>query len=234
MSIRVYGNAPAGEHHARYITNFNTKYPKGYRLIIAFGLCNQDGSEAVYGPDGEPLNAVIVCNATKGDNPKSVAHKVRKAMLMAEEYDPFTSAFKVPSFEELEQSLPDSSHRVLTIAVERRKAENGEVLSLVTCIRQPRDGQWFTVRQTYDGPPYSWLTKDGQRKKLSDKQLAELPPFEREVYEHWTISCSHPKWTDDAGRFVPLSEAEVAALESFHRPQYEVARVQAMLRQGPP
>jgi hypothetical protein len=106
------------------------------------------------------------------------------------------------------------------------------VLSLVSHIKQPRDGQWFGVRQPYGGPPYSWLTKDVQRKKLREKQLAELPAFEREVYEHWSMDCSHPKWTDDGGRFVPLSEDEVGALSSLHRPQYEVARVKAMLGQG--
>ena len=234
MSLQVYGNAPSGEHHARYVGHSNIKYPKGYRLIIAFGLCNQDGTEAIYGQDGDPLTAVIVANVPKGDNPKSLAYKVRKAMLTAEEYDPFASAFKAPGWDHFEEPLPDGSNRVLTIAVERKKGENGESLSLVSHIKQPRNGQWFGVRQPYDGPPYNWLTKDGTQKKLSDKQLAGLPAFEREVYEHWTMSCSHPKWTDDAGRFVPLADAEVAGLERFHRPQYEVARVKAMLGQGSP
>jgi hypothetical protein len=204
------------------------------RLVIGFGLCSEDGSEAIYGADGEPVTAVIVANVPKGDNPKSVAHKVRKAMLTADEYDPFSSAFHVPAWDHFKEPLPDGSNRVLTIKVERTKASNGAWLSLVSHIRQPRDGVWFGVRQTYDGPPYPWLTMDGQRKPLSENERGELSGFERDVYDFWTMDCSNPKWTDEAGRFVPLSEGEVAALGSLHRPQYEVARVKTALGRANP
>lgn len=232
MSVQIYGNAPAGEHYARYVSNFNTKYPKGLRLVIAFGLCTPDGSEAIYGGDDEPLTAVIVCNVPKGDNPKSVAHKVRKAMLTADEYDPFTSAFKVPPWEHFEQPLPDGSHRVLNVQIEQTKANDGAWLSLVSHIRQPRDGAWFTVRQTYDGPPYPWLTMDGQRKKLSEKELAELPRLERDIYDFWTMDCSTTAWARPNGQFVSLSDAELSALDPLNRIHYEVAR--AKHRSRPP
>jgi hypothetical protein len=133
----------------------------------------------------------------------------------------------VPEWAEFEQPLPDGSPRVPTIAVDRTKAENGEMLSLVTHIKQPSEGAWISVRPSYDGLPYSRLTKYGQQKKLSEKHLAELTAFERDVYELWTTGCSDPKWTGDAGRLMPFPEAGVAALRNFHRPQYKVARIKA-------
>ena len=96
-----YPNAPTGEHMAVFVRVETRLLKKGYghRLLVYFLIMDADGDEPSVDNSGDNYYAVAVCNVPKGNNPKSKAYKIRKAMLLPDEYDPVQAALGLPNWD---------------------------------------------------------------------------------------------------------------------------------------
>ncbi|WP_207479617.1 hypothetical protein [Arenibaculum pallidiluteum] len=151
----IYGNAPEGEYNAMLVSaepaRFNgSKAPN--RFVVGFALMNEQGTDTCEDPNGDTLYAVAVCNITKGGfNPKSKSVKIRKALLTADEYDPFKHARWVPEWDHFLKLRPDGTSQVFKIRTQWR-SEGRKAVSVVTHIQRPRDGQWACIEGEFEGP----------------------------------------------------------------------------------
>ena len=102
MTIRIKStsNCPTGEYPAIFCNSEVVKYPKGKRQILSFLIMNEDNTKPRSNNMGDNYYAVAVCNPSKGSNPKSKVHKILKAMLTEDEYDPLHSELALPSMDE--------------------------------------------------------------------------------------------------------------------------------------
>ena len=91
MTIRIKSasNCPSGEYPAIFCNSEVVKYPKGKRQILSFLIMNEDNTKPRSNNMGENYYAAAVCNPSNGGNPKSKVHKILKAMLTKDEYEPF-------------------------------------------------------------------------------------------------------------------------------------------------
>ena len=80
-----YTNCPSGEYWATFCNSGVKKYPRGKREIISFLILNEDKKTPRLNNKGEPYYSTIICNQSKGSNPKSKVSKIKKAMLTKEE-----------------------------------------------------------------------------------------------------------------------------------------------------
>ncbi len=103
----VFGNAPMGDHPAIFIAAETVKYPKGLRRVFGFLVLNVYLSAPLQNDQGHPIYSVDVCNASKGKNPKSKPHKICKAMLQPDEYDPIDAALEVPEPGRIDAALDE-------------------------------------------------------------------------------------------------------------------------------
>ena len=94
-----YANCPSGEYWATFCNSEVKKYPRGKREIISFLILNEDKKTPRLNNKGEPYYSTIICNQSKGSNPKSKVSKIKKAMLTKEEYDPIDVCLGVPNFD---------------------------------------------------------------------------------------------------------------------------------------
>ena len=236
--VTVYGDAPEGEHPAIFVSAQRTKYPKGPRLIFQFLILNSDQESPLENEEGEPYYAVAVCNVSKGTNPKSKAYKICKAMLRPDEYDPVEVAIAVPSWEHFAQENPDGTRRIIWVRVERR-GPIGQLISLVTHIKKPRDGVWEHIEGKFDGRRhFPWLNKDGSFRGLSkeeDRALFASSPDDYHLYEFWNNDPPRGSaiWLDKQGQFVPLSPEQISSLDGWVKDFYRVAQHKAELGQLP-
>ncbi len=215
----VFGNAPNGDHPAIFIAAETVKYPKGLRRIFGFLVLNEDQSAPLQNEEGDPLYAVAVCNGSKGKNPKSKPHKICKAMLRSDEYDPIDAALEVPEPEHFTRRNEDGSHRVLWIRVEEKQTA-GRQVSVVTHIKRPRDGEWECIEGQYEGRSraaeqpsepgarQSWLNPDGTYRSLTQDEEKSLPLDEFEMYtiKNQPLMQEGDPWVDEQGGFVELGE----------------------------
>ena len=238
LPVTVYGDAPEGEHPAIFVGAQRFRFPKGTRLIFQFLILNSDQEAPLENEQGEPYYAVAVCNDSRGTNPKSKAYKICKAMLRPDEYDPVEAAIAVPNWEHFSQANPDGTRRIIWARVERR-GPIGQLISLVTHIKRPRDGVWEHIEGKFEGRRhFPWLNKDGSFRGLSkeeDRALFASSPDDYHLYEFWNNDPPRGKaiWLDKQGHFVPLSPEQISSLDGWVKDFYQVAQYKAELGQLP-
>ena len=136
----AYANCPSGEYWAVFCNSEVKKYPKGWKEIISFLILNEDKKTPRLNNKGEPYYSTIICNQSKGSNPKSKVSKIKKAMLTKEEYDPL----------DIHLGLPNISYfykRIMQVRVTTK--ETG--MNFITHIQKPRDNQWECIEGEFEG-----------------------------------------------------------------------------------
>ena len=137
----AYANCPSGEYWAILSNSEVKKYPnKGYREVLTFLILNDDKQTPKLNNKEEPYYSTIICNKSKGSNPKSKVSKIIKAMLTKEEYDPL----------DIHLGLPNISYfykRIMQVRVTTK--ETG--MNFITHIQKPRDNQWECIEGEFEG-----------------------------------------------------------------------------------
>ena len=135
-----YANCPPGEYWATFCNSEVKKYPRGKREIISFLILNEDKKTPRLNNKGEPYYSTIICNQSKGSNPKSKVSKIKKSMLKKEEYDPIDVHLGLPTIDTFYK-------RILKVKV-CPKSNNK---NFITHIQRPRDNQWECIEGEFDG-----------------------------------------------------------------------------------
>ena len=150
MTIRIKStsNCPTGEYPAIFCNSEVVKYPKGKRQILSFLIMNEDNTKPRSNNMGDNYYAVAVCNPSKGSNPKSKVHKILKAMLTEDEYDPLHSELALPSIDEY---LPSKGAPNRIIRVRVKKVGDEKQASVVCHIQRPRDKEWECIEGEFEG-----------------------------------------------------------------------------------
>ena len=136
----AYANCPSGEYWAILSNSEVKKYPKGSREVLTFLILNDDKQTPKLNNKEEPYYSTIICNKSKGSNPKSKVSKIKKAMLTKEEYDPL----------DIHLGLPNISYfykRIMQVRVTTK--ETG--MNFITHIQKPRDNQWECIEGEFEG-----------------------------------------------------------------------------------
>ena len=136
----AYANCPSGEYWAIFSNSEVKKYPKGSREVLTFLILNDDKQTPKLNNKEEPYYSTIICNKSKGSNPKSKVSKIIKAMLTKEEYDPL----------DIHLGLPNISYfykRIMQVRVTTK--ETG--MNFITHIQKPRDNQWECIEGEFEG-----------------------------------------------------------------------------------
>ena len=112
----------------------------GFILFLTFLILNDDKQTPKLNNKEEPYYSTIICNKSKGSNPKSKVSKIIKAMLTKEEYDPL----------DIHLGLPNISYfykRIMQVRVTTK--ETG--MNFITHIQKPRDNQWECIEGEFEG-----------------------------------------------------------------------------------
>ena len=157
-----YANCPSGEYWAAFCNSEDQKYPRGKREILSFVILNEDKKTPLLNNKGEPYYSTIICNQSKGSNPKSKVSKIKNAMLTKEEYDPIDVCLGLPNFDNFNK-------RKMKIRVTTK----GTGMNFVTHIQRPRDGQWECIEGEFEGIYF----KDPYKLYLKHKN--KIRPIER-------------------------------------------------------
>jgi len=183
-------------------------------LLVSFLIMNEDHTEPLKNNLDDNYYAVAACNPPKGNNPKSKAFKIRKAMLLAEEYDPIGVAVGMPDWTHFSYD-PEKPLRIIRIKVEHR---GEEPVSVVTHIKRPRDGEWECIEGEFEGT-YQKFHLGIEFEKVLEKR----PQSQRREYEEapTTYFSIRSPWVDQDGYLVRLSKDEVEALGTFDKKAYE-------------
>ena len=136
----AYTNCPSGEYWAAFCNSEVKKYPKGKREILSFLILNDDKETPRLNNKEEPYYSTIICNESKGSNPKSKVSKIKKSMLKKEEYDPIDVHLGLPTIDTFYK-------RILKVKV-CPKSNNK---NFITHIQRPRDNQWECIEGEFDG-----------------------------------------------------------------------------------
>ena len=136
----AYTNCPSGEYWAVFYNSEVKKYPKGWKEIISFLILNEDKKTPRLNNKGEPYYSTIICNQSKGSNPKSKVSKIKKAMLTKEEYDPLDIHLGLPN-------ISSFFKRIMQVRVTTK--ETG--MNFITHIQRPRDNQWECIEGEFEG-----------------------------------------------------------------------------------
>ena len=136
----AYTNCPSGEYWAAFCNSEVKKYPKGKREVLTFLILNDDKETPKINNKEEPYYSTIICNESKGSNPKSKVSKIKKAILTKEEYDPIDIHLGLPTIETFYK-------RILKVKV-CPKSNNK---NFITHIQRPRDDQWECIEGEFEG-----------------------------------------------------------------------------------
>ena len=136
----AYTNCPSGEYWAAFCNSEVKKYPKGKREILSFLILNDDKKTPRLNNKEEPYYSTIICNESKGSNPKSKVSKIKKSMLKKEEYDPIDVHLGLPTIDTFYK-------RILKVKV-CPKSNNK---NFITHIQRPRDDQWECIEGEFEG-----------------------------------------------------------------------------------
>ena len=136
----AYANCPSGEYWAIFSNSEIKKYPKGKREVLTFLILNDDKETPKINNKEEPYYSTIICNESKGSNPKSKVSKIKKAMLTKEEYNPIDIHLGLPTIETFYK-------RILKVKV-CPKSNNK---NFITHIQRPRDNQWECIEGEFEG-----------------------------------------------------------------------------------
>jgi len=182
-----YTNCPSGEYWAAFCNSKVTKYPKGWKEIISFLILNEDKKTPRLNNKGEPYYSTIICNQSKGSNPKSKVSKIKKAMLTKEEYDPL----------DIHLGLPNISYffkRIMKVRVTTK--ETG--MNFITHIQRPRDNQWECIEGEFEGiyfkDPYKLYLKLKHKIRRIERGGCE------EDIQHYLLDKTMP-YVDSEGNF---------------------------------
>ena len=141
IRFTAYTNCPSGEYWAILVNSEVKKFPnKGYREVLTFLILNDDKQTPKLNNKEEEYYSTIICNKSKGSNPKSKVSKIKKAMLTKEEYDPL----------DIHLGLPHISYfynRIMQIRVATKKTGK----NFITHIQKPRDSQWECIEGKFEG-----------------------------------------------------------------------------------
>jgi hypothetical protein len=219
MTIRIKStsNCPTGEYPAIFCNSEVVKYPKGKRQILSFLIMNEDNTKPRSNNMGDNYYAVAVCNPSKGSNPKSKVHKILKAMLTEDEYDPLHSELALPSMDEY---LPSKGLPNRIIKVRVKKVGDDKQASLVSHIKRPRDNEWECVEGEFEGTynmptdPFELYKK--LRPKISKKFLDSTDDYIKSF-----TSKSQPYY-DENGKFIIKPDyekmhGEQSAISKMHK-----------------
>ena len=205
MTIRIKStsNCPSGEYPAIFCNSEVVKYPKGKRQILSFLIMNEDNTKPRSNNMGENYYAVAVCNPSKGSNPKSKVHKILKAMLTEDEYDPLHSELALPSMDEY---LPSKGAPNRIIKVRVKKVGDEKQAAVVSHIQRPRDNEWECIEGEFEGsfnmPTDPMELYKKLRPKIPKKFLDSTDDYIKSL-----TSKSHPYY-DESGKFMVKPDYE--------------------------
>ena len=205
MTIRIKSpsNCPSGEYPAIFCNSEVVKYPKGKRQILSFLIMNEENTKPRSNNMGDNYYAVAVCNPSRGSNPKSKVHKILKAMLTEDEYDPLHSELALPSMDEY---LPSKGAYNRIIKVRVKKVGDEKQASLVSHIQRPRDKEWECIEGEFEGvfnmptDPLELYKK--LRHKIPKKALSSTDDYIKSL-----TSKSSPYYDED-GKFMVKPDYE--------------------------
>ena len=80
----AYTDCPSGEYWAAFCNSEVKKYPKGKREIL---ILKDDKETPRLSNKEEPYYSTIICNESKGSNPKSKVSKIKKSMILEPKID---------------------------------------------------------------------------------------------------------------------------------------------------
>ena len=185
----AYTNCPSGEYWAAFCNSEVKKYPKGWKEIISFLILNEDKKTPRLNNKGEPYYSTIICNQSKGSNPKSKVSKIKKAMLTKEEYDPIDVCLGVPNFDNFNK-------RKMKIRVTTK----GTGMNFATHIQRPRDNEWECIEGEFDGT----INNNSDPIELYNRLRKQIPFKERETYDeaiHIMVNINNGVFLDEKGKF---------------------------------
>ena len=222
MSIRVksISNCPSGEYPAVFCSSTIEQYPKGKRQVLSFLIFGEDGIPKQNNM-GECYYAVAVCNPSNGSNPKSKIHKVLKAMLTKEEYDPVLSMLTLPDIEEFlnNNKPPRFVYIRVNIVGDEKKA------SVITHIQRPRDKEWECIEGEFEGKYILPSIKNKNPKELFEKLKHKIKNKDFLQYAEEDMRMIMQKnsgYVDDSGNFLTDYDAEQIS-NTFVRDYYKRA-----------
>ena len=185
----AYTNCPSGEYWAAFCNSEVKKYPKGKREVLTFLILNDDKETPKINNKEEPYYSTIICNESKGSNPKSKVSKIKKAMLTKEEYNPIDIHLGLPTIETFYK-------RILKVKV-CPKSNNK---NFITHIQKPRDNQWECIEGEFEGK-YT-IIKDPI--ELYKKLRKQIPYKERELCDeaiNTMVNVNSGVLLDENGKF---------------------------------
>ena len=185
----AYTNCPSGEYWAVFCNSEVKKYPKGKREVLTFLILNDDKETPKINNKEEPYYSTIICNESKGSNPKSKVSKIKKAMLTKEEYNPIDIHLGLPTIETFYK-------RILKVKV-CPKTNNK---NFITHIQRPRDDQWECIEGEFEGK-YT-IIKDPI--ELYKKLRKQIPYKERELCDeaiNTMVNVNSGVLLDENGKF---------------------------------
>ena len=185
----AYTNCPSGEYWAAFCNSEVKKYPKGKREILSFLILNDDKETPRLNNKEEPYYSTIICNESKGSNPKSKVSKIKKSMLKKEEYDPIDVHLGLPTIDTFYK-------RILKVKV-CPKSNNK---NFITHIQRPRDNQWECIEGEFDGT----INNNSDPIELYNRLRKQIPFKERETYDEairYMVNCNNGVFLDEKGKF---------------------------------
>ena len=185
----AYTNCPSGEYWAAFCNSEVKKYPKGKREILSFLILNDDKETPRLNNKEEPYYSTIICNESKGSNPKSKVSKIKKSMLKKEEYDPIDVHLGLPTIDTFYK-------RILKVKV-CPKSNNK---NFITHIQRPRDNQWECIEGEFDGT----INNNSDPIELYNRLRKQIPFKERETYDeaiHIMVNINNGVFLDEKGKF---------------------------------
>ena len=217
--ITAYGNAPSGDHKALFVSARTVPYPLGRRLICSFLILDADGVEPLLNNMGDNYYAVAVCNVPKGNNPKSKPFKIRKAMLLHDEYDPIGVATGLPDWNHFSYDS-DKPMRVIGVRVESR-GDLESPISFVTHIKRPRDGEWETIEGEFEGTYRRVNVRQLLADKLAQCSQAKLIDYQGADFKY--VDLRQP-WIDEDGCLLTLDVQQLSQLNDMLQDDYKKVR----------
>ena len=213
IRIKSSSNCPSGEYYSIFCNSSISNYPKGKRQILTFLILEEDREKPKYNNRGEKYYAVAVCNQSSGENPKSKVHKILKAMLLKEEYDPLKSELVLPS---LEDFLPhyNNANRVVKIRV--RIVGTEKKASVVSHIQRPRDNIWECIEGNFEGK----YNKATDPENLYQKLVSKLSKRQKEHCNNsffQTYLSKSFSYIDEKGKFIEKVNYETMSSGSINK-----------------
>ena len=217
--VTAYGNAPTGDHKALFVGARIVPYPLGRRLICSFLILDEDGVEPLLNNMGDNYYAVAVCNVPKGNNPKSKPFKIRKAMLLHDEYDPIGVAMGLPDWGHFSYN-EGKPLRVIGVRIES-KGDIENPISIVTHIKRPRDGVWENIEGEFEGTYRRVNVRQLLADKLAQCSQTKLNDYQGADFKYVDLQLP---WIDEDGCLLTLDVQQLSQLTDMQQDDYKKVR----------